>query len=431
MLNAEDNALLTRVGPNTPMGEYLRRYWVPALLSEEVPSPDCPPSRVRILGETLIAFRDTDGNVGLLDNNCPHRRASLFFGRNEERGLRCVYHGWKYDVNGNCVDMPSEPAESNFKDKVRITAYPCEERGGVVWAYMGPLDLKPELPNLAWAAVPDSNRFLSKCRQDCNWLQALEGGIDSSHISFLHSSLKPADYALNVSSRGLQTAALHDRSPRFFLDETDYGLIIGARRNTADGQHYWRVTPWMLPYATIVPAEAHAVMTGNMYVPADDNTALVFRASWHPLRPLTDQERNEYETGGVFHELVEPVTYRPYANKDNDYLQDRNMQRTVSFTGIKGIQAQDMAVIESMGSTVDRTREHLGTSDSAILGARRRLLREVANFQEGIDPPAAQGGDLYWVRSAAVEVPTSMSLREVAECSMSVEESTLSKAPAK
>ena len=155
MLNAEDNALLTRVGPNTPMGEYLRRYWVPALLSEEVPVPDCPPARVRILGESLIAFRDTDGRVGLLDNFCPHRRASLFFGRNEECGLRCVYHGWKFDVNGDCVDMPSEPAESNFKDKVRITAYPCEERGGVVWAYMGPPDLKPELPNLAWAACPD------------------------------------------------------------------------------------------------------------------------------------------------------------------------------------------------------------------------------------------------------------------------------------
>ena len=187
----------------------------------------------------------------------------------------------------------------------------------------------------------------------------------------------------------------------------------------------------MLPYATIVPAEAHAVMTGNMYVPADDNTALVFRASWHPLRPLTDQERNEYETGGVFHELVEPVTYRPYANKDNDYLQDRNMQRTVNFSGIRGIQAQDMAVIESMGSTVDRTREHLGTSDSAILGARRRLLREVANFQEGIEPAAARGGNLYWVRSAAVEVPATMPLREVADRSMAVEESTLSKAPAK
>ena len=315
MLNAEDNALLTRVGPNTPMGEYLRRYWVPALLSEEVPVPDCPPARVRILGESLIAFRDTDGNVGLLDNFCPHRRASLFFGRNEEHGLRCVYHGWKFDVNGDCVDMPSEPAESNFKDKVRITAYPCEERGGVVWAYMGPPDLKPELPNLAWAACPDDNRYLSKCLQDCNWLQALEGGIDSSHISFLHSSLKPADYALNVSSRGLQNAALHDRSPRFFLEQAEYGLVIGACRTTEDGRHYWRVTPWMLPYATIVPAEAHAVMTGNMYVPADDNTALVFRASWHPLRPLTDQERNEYETGGVFHELVEPVTYRPYANK--------------------------------------------------------------------------------------------------------------------
>ena len=185
----------------------------------------------------------------------------------------------------------------------------------------------------------------------------------------------------------------------------------------------------MLPYSTIVPAEPHAVMTGNMYVPADDHTTLVFRASWHPLRPLTDAEVHEYRTGGVFHELVQPVSYIPYANKDNDYLQDRQMQRTVNFSGIKGIQAQDMAVIESMGPISDRTREHLGTSDSAILGARRRLLREVANFQEGVEPTAPYDGGLYRVRSAAVEVPASMPMLDVAERYMDVEQSTLTKTP--
>ncbi len=418
MLSTTDNNLLTQVGPGTPMGQYLRRYWVPTLLSEEVPEPDCPPVRVTILGETLVAFRATDGNVGLLDNNCPHRRASIFFGRNEDGGLRCVYHGWKFDSTGNCVDMPSEPTESNFQNEVKITAYPTVERGGVIWSYMGPSDRTPQMPDLGWVTCPDTHRFLTKCVQECNWLQALEGGIDSSHISFLHSSLKPADYTLTVSDSEAQETALQDRSPRFVLEETNYGLTIGARRATLENNYYWRITPWMLPYGMIVPAAEDAVMTGNMYVPSDDKTSLVFRASWHPHRPLTPAERSEYEIGGYFHEEVMPVTYRAYANKDNDYLIDREKQRTLSYSGIWGIQAQDMAVIESMGRISDRDKEHLGTSDSAIISARRRLLREVADFQEGIEPYAPHHGNLYHIRSAALEAPQELGLKEVSARSM-------------
>ena len=160
MLSREENEFMCHVGPGTPMGEYLRRFWFPALMSEELPEPDCPPIRVRLMGEDLVAFRDTNGRVGLVNNYCPHRRASLFFGRNEEGGLRCVYHGWKFDVNGDCVDMPSEPAESNFKDKVKISAYQCQERSGFVWTYMGPSDKTPQMPDFEWMHVPEENRGL-------------------------------------------------------------------------------------------------------------------------------------------------------------------------------------------------------------------------------------------------------------------------------
>ncbi|MFJ7730199.1 Rieske 2Fe-2S domain-containing protein, partial [Neobacillus sp. NPDC097160] len=187
MLSTKDNDLLTRTGPETSMGNMLRQYWIPALLAEELPHPDCPPVLVKLLGEELIAFRDTNGKLGIVDEFCPHRKVSLFFGRNEDCGLRCAYHGWKFDTNGNCVDLPSEPAESKFKDKVKIKSFPCEERGGVIWTYMGPPESKPELPEQEWMLVSDSQRHLSRKMQECNFFQALEGGIDSSHVSILHS----------------------------------------------------------------------------------------------------------------------------------------------------------------------------------------------------------------------------------------------------
>src|SRR5712671_5582604 len=184
MLKQEDNELITRCGPGTPMGSLMREYWVPAMLSSELPHPDSDPVRVLLLNEQLIAFRDSNGKVGLLANNCPHRGASLFFGRNEEAGMRCVYHGWKFAVDGTCIDMPNEPAESDFRTRVRATAYPCRERGGIIWTYMGPPAQQPELPDLEWALVPEDQRYLSKRLQETNYAQAMEGGIDSSHVSF-------------------------------------------------------------------------------------------------------------------------------------------------------------------------------------------------------------------------------------------------------
>ena len=186
MLSTSDNDILCRVGPGTPMGDLMRQYWIPAVRSDELPAPDCPPVRIRLLGEDLIAFRDTSGNTGLFANACPHRGASLFFGRNEEEGLRCVYHGWKFDVTGACVDMPSEPAESNFKNKVRIKAYPTFERGGIVWAYMGPREKAPDLPQFEANMLPDGQYSMYTIFQECNYMQGWEGEMDTVHQAFLH-----------------------------------------------------------------------------------------------------------------------------------------------------------------------------------------------------------------------------------------------------
>jgi phthalate 4,5-dioxygenase len=385
MLSREENELLTRTGPGTPMGALLRRYWVPALLAWELPEADCPPVRVRLLGERLVAFRDSEGRIGLLGEHCAHRGASLFFGRNEECGLRCVYHGWKYDVDGQCVDMPSEPEESSFKDRVRQRAYPCAERGGVIWTYMGPPEQMPALPELEWALLPEAQRYASKRLQECNWLQAMEGGIDSSHISFLHRRFDPEDGRL-PNSRG-QEYVRRDRHPRFEVHDVDYGLLIGARRTVDEEQYYWRITPWLMPWYTIIPPFGDNPLGGHAWVPLDDEHCWVWNVEWHPARPLSDGELASYRAGNGIHSALIPGTFRPRANQDNDYLIDREAQRTSSMTGIVGLSAQDAAVQESQGPLFDRTQEHLGTGDAGIIAARRRLLGAVRGLAAGQEPP--------------------------------------------
>jgi len=244
MLSLQNNDLLCRVGRGTPMGELFRRFWLPALMPEELPQPDCPPVRIRLLGEDLVAFRDSAGQVGVVVENCPHRGASLFFGRNEEEGLRCVYHGWKFDTSGACLDMPNEPPESNFRSKVRVTAYRAREHGGLIWVYMGPEESNPELPQLEWTAVPASHRHLVKWRHESNYAQGLEGDIDTSHVSFLHRYFA-ADADPNGTNRGRTTLST-DPAPRLMLKETDYGFVYGGRRAAESGSHYWRVTQFLL-----------------------------------------------------------------------------------------------------------------------------------------------------------------------------------------
>ncbi|MBV8085812.1 MAG: Rieske 2Fe-2S domain-containing protein [Chloroflexi bacterium] len=409
MLTHEQNELITRVGPGTPMGAVLREYWMPAVMSDEV-AADRDPLRVRLLGEDLIAFRDTQGQVGLIQNNCPHRGASLFFGRNEEDGLRCVYHGWKFDVAGRCVDMPNEPAESNFKTKVRARAYPTRERNGVVWAYMGPRSSPPDLPAIEWNVLPADQVYITKRVQECNWAQALEGGIDPSHSGFLHAPLH-VDLA-NASPRERYRL---EKNPRFFLLDTPYGLRIGARRNAGADAHFWSVTHFLMPFYNAFSGgggnEGKPSVGGFGWVPMDDERSIAWCFSWNPDRPLGDAEHGDNPRVAAGTHLPPsrrlPATtqpggaFRPLANRSNDYELDREVQRTRRFFGVPGISGQDAAVQESMGRVVDRSIEHLGSSDSAVIRVRQLWLRAVNGHRNhGLTPQGVDAPESYRVRAA-------------------------------
>lgn len=398
MLKYEDNERLIRVGAGTPAGELFRRYWQPACLASELPEADGAPLRVRLLGEDLIAFRDSNGEVALLDAFCPHRRAPLFFGRNEECGLRCVYHGWKFDKHGDCVDMPSEPDGSPLKARVKIRAYPCIDKGGIIWTYMGPADEMPPEPDYEWLRAPGTHCFVSKTLEDCNYLQGLEGGLDTAHVSFLHSSKSNSDLHL----------AARDGAPQIDVDVTDYGYNYSSIRNAGDGKSYVRLYQYIMPFQQMrsnvlghagKPPEVPKI-DGHLWVPIDDTQTWVynFMYTYDASTPLTRKYALDYEHyAGRGEEDLIPGTFIPKANKSNDYLIDRQKQKTSSFTGIEGVNTQDFALQECMGTYVDRTREFLGTTDKAIVSMRRLLLEATRDVERGEKP---RGLDPAHYRSA-------------------------------
>jgi phthalate 4,5-dioxygenase oxygenase subunit len=405
MLNSEDNEILCRVDEGTPMGQYLRRFWIPALQSSQLPGPDCDPLELRLLGQDLVAFRDSEGRVGILDALCPHRQAPLFYGRNEESGLRCIYHGWKFDTEGACVDMPSEPPDSDFKHKVRLIGYPVEERAEIVWVYLGPPHLKPELPDIEWAKVAPEQRNLVQYNQECNFVQAIEGDIDSSHIGFLHMDL---DALKNPRTQEARYRAA-DQHPRWIVEPTDYGLMLAARRDAEPDTYYWRINHFYLPwYTTIAGPLDQSRGHGHIWVPVDDEHTQVWCVMWAPNEALPASERYAVLSGPNPHiASLDQATGKLRATKANHFLQDRDRQRNHSFTGIVGVREQDTAVVEGMGAVVDRTREHLGTSDTAIIGMRRQLLNGAKALQRGVEPKAAFDGTLYHRRSWSEVLPRS------------------------
>lgn len=321
-MDAQENDTLTRTGPGTPMGALFRRFWIPALLSEELSGPDCNPGRVTLLGESLIAFRDSDKNVGLLDAHCPHRRAELFFGRNEKGGLRCVYHGWKFNVDGKCLDIPSEPYDTPLRSRVRAPAYPVKEQGGIIWAYLGPKGVQPPLPALDFLSVPVGHCYVSKCLMRCNYQQALEGSMDTAHLSYLHRSFVDVDDPHDALGVGqfLQLSN-NDGVPKFFVNDTDYGMRIATRREGDDNHYYWRISQWLMPLCVVVATAPGSICRGNIFVPIDDQSCWWYRMRWHHDQPPTEEEVRGFYKHGDFAELI-PGTYRPLGSRENDYLID-------------------------------------------------------------------------------------------------------------
>ena len=409
MTTPEQNTTLTRTGPGTPMGQVFRRYWIPALLAEELPHADCDPVRVQLLSEKLVAFRDTQGRIGLIDEFCAHRRVSLWFGRNEHSGIRCSYHGWKYDVSGQCVDIPSEPEDGRFCDKVKIAAYPCIELGGVVWTYMGPPEHQPAPPAFEWTQVHAAQRYVNKRFQESNYLQAMEGGIDSAHVSTLHSGEMIASY-LHKDTKGAQYQA--DKRPSFEVVPSPGGLVIGAKRNAGPGESYWRVTQWIMPWYTMIPPYGDHPLRGHAWVPMDDENCITWNFAHHPTRELSADELHAMKNVEGANALLISGTYRAVANKDNDYLIDRAAQRAGRFySGVQGIAMQDASLQESMGPIVDRSLERLVSTDIAIAQARRRLIGAATTIDTdavlpGLDPAT------HRVRSASFVMPSDVPLAQ-------------------
>jgi phthalate 4,5-dioxygenase oxygenase subunit len=400
VLTREDNELVSCVGAGTPMGELMRRYWVPALLSRELAQVDADPVRVMLLGEKLIAFRDTNGSVGLIADACPHRGASLFFARNEECGIRCVYHGWKFDAQGNCVDMPNEPAESDFRTKVKATAYPTRERGGIVWAYLGPDSEPPPLPDIEANMLPDGAWQVGAIQRECNWLQALEGDIDTSHLGFLHLGARDPE-TMEPGTFGYYT--VKDRRPRYAVVDTDGGAMYGAYRPAAGDVDYWRIAQFLFPFYVLIPTGVLGLQVlTRAWVPMDDTHTMFFA-----MTPA------DGSGAGVDLRDVLPNTsdwygrFRLPQNAANDYQIDRHKQRSrASYTGLASIHLEDLAITESMGPLLDRSSEHLGSSDVMVIRVRRRLIAAAHALREsGEIPPGAQNPAVYRTRSGSVFLP--------------------------
>ncbi len=385
MLTREENDLLCRVEGDAPMGRLFRRHWMPVCLSEEVEENDGTPVHAKVLGEDLVVFRDSAGRLGVLDERCPHRRASLVMGRNEEGGLRCLYHGWKVDVLGNVLEMASEPAASELCSKVKHTAYPCQEAGGFVWAWMGPKEEMTPFQRPAFSPTPGTRVSIVKVHVEANWAQILEGAIDSAHSSSLHSTDMPPARVDGAKATGkVWPRPSTDKAPRLQLEQTPFGFHYAAIRrpimNSAT-HDYVRISVFVAPFTVLIPPN-NLYNLANVNVPMDDTNTTFYFIAWSDTGPGIDVEAWRKFCG------AQPGVdldhrWRKHRNKDNFHLQDRQAMKLGDFTGIRGIPMQDKAMWETMGPIADRTRERLGASDLAIVEFRRIMVEAARQLAAG------------------------------------------------
>lgn len=398
MLSHEENLRLTQVGPGAPMGNFIRRYWIPAAISEEIFEAGGAPARVRLLGENLVVFRGPDGALGLVEEFCPHRGASLAYARNEPDGLRCLYHGWKICGDGRVLETPPEPADSNFAEKLRHLSYPVREAGGIIWTYMGPAELEPPFPTFPWLDLPDDQLLVVKLFQDSNYLQGVEGDLDPSHPNYLHVDFE-IDESESWSGAGWQSIVkmMNDGAPEIVCEETPYLMRIGAIRQTADAaERYVRRYEWVAPFYTYIPTGAHESMLFKAWHPIDDFSCFTFYIHYD-LNGKLDKE-------GIYrnwNHRTSPPEFRTEHTLANHHLQNRGMMDRANFSGVEGAAIQDRAVQESMGPVFDRTKEHLGSSDKAVIFYRRLLLRKIKEMEQGKPLPAHDPSLDFDLRSAS------------------------------
>jgi phthalate 4,5-dioxygenase oxygenase subunit len=411
MLSQQDNETLVRVGPGTPMGQLMRQYWLPFLKSADVTS-DGPPHRVRLLGEDLVAFRDSGGRVGLVDHACPHRGAPMVFARNEDNGIRCIYHGWKFGVDGRCQEMPAEPADSPMCKRMTIKAYPVRERNGILWTYMGPdLESPPPLPDVEWNLVPESQCVVSLRVQECNWLQALEGAVDSAHAAILHGRRDGG--TINQWRQG------QDLVPSFEIQPHDAGISIAARRNDGVERNYVRVNQFLMPFWTLVPPQTqYPELSGHAWVPIDDEHTLALMFSYTPDQPFYEKSRKVFKEGhkgretghhsdGAYEPQPPTVPFPKYwsrFNRGNAYQFSHELQRLYN-AGMPGLWMEDAACQSGVAPIYDRTKEHLGTTDAGIARVRRMLLDHARKLGQGERPASAAMPESFMVRAVSITIP--------------------------
>ena len=394
------------------MGELLRQYWIPALPSSEFPVPDSPPKRMKLLGQNLVMFRDTEGRMGALDEACPHRGASMYFGRNEGCGLRCSYHGWKFDTEGTCVELPTEPAASTFKDKVRANAYPCRDVNHMVWVYLGPRETPPPFPQFEVNTLPpDQVLPPAIMMEEANWVQNMEGDLDSVHLDWLHKRLSKN---APVPPKGIQGFYNPDPNPpRLDVVRTDYGAYYSARRRLPEGTDWHRINQFIFPFHTMI--SVGEMVNLRSFIPLDDHYAMLISHSANPTRPVAADEIAKMadpfaEVGGYEPRTNDPRSYFfTKANKRNDYGRDPEVEKASMFNGIPFVlNLQDRAMTELMCGPddeplYDRTQEHLGASDAMVIVVRRQLLSAVKAFAvDGTLPANLDDPALDRVRAATV-----------------------------